>query len=145
MNKKSVMCEFIREINNRKLMTLFIKNIFGYEDFFDYNYLFRMIDNDKEIIIDIYDNVSDNRFNRYIFSFDSLGYDIKVVHDGNVFVSYISVLDTIDCDNNLLKLAYLFKISDSLIIRYADSFLDDVFVDILSEIIKKLYDDVNLN
>ena len=28
-----------------------------------------MIDNDKEIIIDIYDNVSDNRFNRYIFSF----------------------------------------------------------------------------
>ena len=141
MNKKSVMCEFISEINNRNLMTLFIKNIFNYEDFYDYNYIFRMIDTDNEIIVDIYDNVSDNRFNRYIFSFISLGYDIKVVEEGNVFVSYISVLDVMDDDNNLIKLAYLFKIGIDLMTQYANSFLDDVFIEILNKIIKKLYDD----
>jgi len=122
-------------------MTLFIKNIFNYEDFYDYNYIFRMIDTDNEIIVDIYDNVSDNRFNRYIFSFISLGYDIKVVEEGNVFVSYISVLDVMDDDNNLIKLAYLFKIGIDLMTQYANSFLDDVFIEILNKIIKKLYDD----
>ena len=141
MNKKSVMCEFISEINNRNLMTLFIKNIFNYEDFYDYNYIFRMIDTDNEIIFDIYDNVSYNRFNRYIFSFISFGYDIKVVEEGNVFVSYISVLDVMDDDNNLIKLAYLFKIDIDLMTQYANSFLDDVFIEILNKIIKKLYDD----
>jgi len=139
MNKKRVMCDFINEVNNRNLMTLFIKNIFGYEDFFDYNYLFRMINTDREIIIDIYDNISDNRFNRYIFSFVKLGYDIKVVEERNVFVSYISVFDVADIDNNLLKLAYLFKIDDNLMIEYANNFLDDVFVEILNEIVKKNY------
>ena len=137
MNKKRVMCDFINEINNRKLMTLFIKNIFEYEEFYDYNYLFRTISTDCEIILDIYDNISDNRFNRYIFSFKDLGYDIKIIEEGNVFVSYISVNDVIDCDNKLLKLAYLFKIDDSLMLEYADSFLDSLFVFILDEIIKK--------
>ena len=69
MNKKNMMREFINIINNRKLMTDFIKNIFDYDNFNDYNYLFRMIEEDNGIIIDIYDNVSDNRFNRYIFLF----------------------------------------------------------------------------
>ena len=64
MNRKNIMRDFINTINDNRLMTLFIKTIFGYENFFDYNYLFRMIDNDKEIIIDIYDIVSDNRINR---------------------------------------------------------------------------------
>ena len=137
MNKKRVMCDFINEINNRKLMTLFIKNIFKYEEFYDYNYIFRMTSTDYEIIIDIYDNVSNNRFNRYIFSFIDLGYDIKVIEEGNVFVSYISINNVIDCDNNLLKLAYLFKIDDSFMIEYASSFLDNIFVSILDEIIKR--------
>lgn len=136
MNKKRVMCDFINEINNRKLMTLFIKNIFGYEEFYDYNYLFRMISTDNEIIIDIYDNVSDNRFNRYVFSFEKLGYDIKIIEESNVFVNYISINDIIDCNSNLLRLAYLFKIDDSLMIEYASSFLDNLFVSILDEIIK---------
>ena len=137
MNKKRVMCDFINEINNKNLMTLFIKNIFEYEEFYDYNYLFRMISTDREIIIDIYDNVSDNRFNRYIFLFEDLGYDIKVIQEGNVFVSYISINDVIDSDNKLLKLAYLFKIDDNLMLEYASSFLDNIFVSILDEIIKR--------
>ena len=137
MNKKRVMCDFINEINNRKLMTLFIKNIFEYEEFYDYNYLFRMISTDNEIIIDIYDNVSDNRFNRYVFSFKKLGYDIKIIEESNVFVNYISINDIIDCNSNLLRLAYLFKIDDNLMIEYASSFLDNLFVSILDEIIKR--------
>lgn len=137
MRKKNIMRDFIREINERKLMTRFIKNIFGYENFYDYNYLFRMIDNDNEVIIDIYDNVTDNRFNRYVFSFVDSGYDIKVIEERNVFVNYISVVDVTDTDNKLLKLAYLFKIDDVMMLDYANSFLDDVFVEILKEIMKK--------
>ena len=138
MNKKNVMRDFINEINNRKLMTKFIINIFGYNNFNDYNYLFRMIDDDDRIIIDIYDNVSNNRFNRYIFSFVDVGYSIKVIEEGNVYVNYICINDVIDNDNNkLLRLAFLFKMDDSLMIEYARSFLDDIFVDILDKILKK--------
>lgn len=137
MNKKRVMYDFINEINNRKLMTLFIKNIFKYEEFYDYNYIFRMISNDHEIIIDIYDNVSNNRFNRYVFSFIEENYNIKVIEEGNVFVNYISINNIIDSDNNLHKLAYLFKIEDKLMLEYASNFLDNIFIPILEESIKK--------
>lgn len=137
MNKKNIMWEFINVINNRNLMTKFIKNIFGYKNFYDYNYLFRMIDNNDEIIIDIYDNVSDNRFNRYIFSFKDKEYEFRMIEEGNVFVSYISVLNIVCCDNNLLKLAYLFKIDKILMVDYAKNFLDNVFVEILECILKK--------
>lgn len=135
MNKKNIMSGFINQINDRKLMTDFIKNIFDYEHFYDYNYLFRMIDTDDEIIIDIYDNVSDNRFNRYIFSFSKLD-DIKIMEEGNVFVNYINIKKVVDSDHKLIKLAYLFKIEDNMMIDYASSFLDPVFVDILQEILK---------
>lgn len=96
-----------------------------------------MVDNDDEVIIDIYDNVTDNRFNRYVFSFVESGYDITINEEGNVFVNYISVIDAKDSDNKLLKLAYLFKIEDDLMIDYASTFLDKEIVDILNELIKK--------
>ena len=136
MNKKSAMKCFVDKVYSSNLMTKFIINIFGYDNFNDYNYLFRMIDGDNEIIIDIYDNVSDNRFNRYIFSFMNNDFDFKVIEEGNVFVNYVSVLNVLDSDNKLLKLAYLFKIDDELMLDYAWSFLDDIFIDILSDIIK---------
>ena len=37
MNKKNIMWEFINEIYDKKMMTDFIKNIFNYENFYDYN------------------------------------------------------------------------------------------------------------
>lgn len=137
MNKKNMLRDFINEINDNKMMTQFIKNIFGYENFYDYNYLFRMVDNDSELIIDIYDNVSDNRFNRYVFSFVDLGYDLKIMYEGNVFVNYISINEVLDSDNNLLKLAYLFKIDEEYMIDYGYSFLDLEFVEIIRDILKK--------
>lgn len=137
MYKKSIMWDFIKEIYDNKMMTDFIKNIFDYENFYDYNYLFRMIEESDKIIIDIYDNVSDNRFNRYIFSFKKLGFEIKVIEEKNVFVNYISIYDTKDNNNKLLKFAYLFKLDKNEMIEYARLFLDKKFVLILDKIINK--------
>lgn len=137
MNKKNIMRDFINQINDCKLMTLFIKNIFDYECFFDYNYLFRMNDGDNELIIDIYDNVSDNRFNRYIFSFEQVDYVLKVEEIENVFVNYIGVLNIEDCDNKLLKLGYLFNLDKDMMIDYAKSFLSLEIVDKLDNVLKK--------
>ena len=137
MNKKDLLYIFIKTIEDRKLLTNFIKNIFDYENFHDYNYLFRIINNDSQVIIDIYDNVSDNRFNRYIFNFSRSNYDIRVIKEGNVFVTYINVLKTEDSDNKLYKLAYLTRLTQSKMIEYAYTFLNKEFVNILEEIIKK--------
>lgn len=135
MNKKAIMSRFIEKIEDRKLMTLFIKELFDYDNFNDYNYLFRMKDDYKRVIIDIYDNVSSNRFNRYIFSFIKGDYDFKVVEDKNVFVSYINVLNLADSDNKLLKLGYLFRIRKNKMIGYAKTFLTDEIVKCLEEVL----------
>lgn len=135
MNKKAIMSRFIEKIEDRKLMTLFIKELFDYDNFNDYNYLFRMKDDNKRVIIDIYDNVSSNRFNRYIFSFTKGDYDFKVVEDKNVFVSYINVLNLADSDNKLLKLGYLFRIRKNKMIGYAKTFLTDEIVKCLEEVL----------
>ena len=133
MNKKVIMGRFIEKIEDRKLTTLFIKELFDYDNFNDYNYLFRMKDDNKRVIIDIYDNVSSNRFNRYIFSFTKGDYDFKLVEDKNVFVSYINILNLYDSDNKLLKLGYLFRIRKNKMIDYAKTFLTDEIVKCLEE------------
>ena len=137
MTKKNMFKLFINKINDSKLMTKFIINIFDYEGLQDYNYIFRMIDGNNEVIIDIYDNVSDNRFNRYIFSFIDNDYVFKVLEEGNVFVNYISIMNVVDGNNKLEKLAYLFKLDEDEMLDYANTFLNKIFVDILEEIIKK--------
>ena len=137
MSKKDMMVDFIEEIERKKLLTLFIGNLFDYDNFFDYNYLFRMTNEKNRIIIDIYDNVSDNRFNRYIFSFVKGKCDYKVIEDKNVFVNYINILNLSDSNNKLLKLGYLFKIEKTKMIEYANNFLDKEIVDCLINIINK--------
>ena len=139
MNKRVVMGKFINEIVDCGLMTAFIKNIFDYDEFNDYNYLFRMKEIENKIIIDIYDNISDNRFNRYIFSFSRGEFDVKVVEDKNVFVTYINVYNVYENNNNnkLLKLAYLFKLNSSKMIMYSETFLNREFVEILKNVLNK--------
>ena len=56
MNKKDILYTFIKTIEKKQLLTKFIKNIFDYENFNDYNYLFRITENSNQVIIDIYDN-----------------------------------------------------------------------------------------
>ena len=137
MNKKTLMVEFINKLQEKKELTLFIKNLFDYENFNDYNYIFRLGEEQNRVIIDIYDNISLHRFNRYIFSFTAGEYDIIVTEESNVFVSFINVLNVNDSEDKLLKLAYLFKIPDNEMIDYANTFMDSKHITILEEIIDK--------
>ena len=137
MNKKDILYTFIKTIEKKQLLTKFIKNIFDYENFNDYNYLFRITENSNQVIIDIYDNISDNRFNRYIFNFSRSNYYTRVIKEGNVFVTYINVLRIGDSNNKLYKLAYLINLNKNKMYEYASTFLDQEFVDILINIIKK--------
>ena len=136
MNKKEMMLAFFRKIKYRKLMTKFLVNIFDYDGLNDYNYINRIQDNNDNIVIDIFDNISINRFNRYIFSFNLNDLEYQVSEKDSVFVSVISVIKANDCNNKLLKLAYLFKIDNDKMIDYANSFLDMEFVKIIKGIIK---------
>ena len=136
MSKKSIFKEFINIINNTDLMTKFIKNIFDYTDLYEYNYIFRMMDKDELIIIDIFDNVSVTRFNRYIFDFENDDSNKEYIEDG-IFIKYINVMNTKDSYDKLLKLAYLFKIDEKTMIDYASSFLDKEFVKIIEDIKNK--------
>ena len=135
MNKMDIMIRFIEMIDESNLMTDFIKNIYGYKNINDYNYMFRVISNDNEIVIDIYDNFSVNRFNRYVFKFDNCDYVVLNKKQDYLFIKYISVLNVDDNNNNLYKLAYLFSLDNDKMLDYASSFLDIKFVDILKRII----------
>ena len=136
LSKKELLELFIKTVQERGLLTDFIKLIFGYDNLYDYNYIFRLSTSNDEIIIDIYDNISDNRFNRYIFNYNNGKYNTKVISDGNVFKHYIDVLNLTDGDNKLYKLGYMSLLTNDELISYAKSFLTDEFIDILMEIIK---------
>ena len=133
MNKKNMLYAFIKRIERHKLLTLFIKNIFDYDILYDYNYIFRIIMGDEMVIIDIYDNVSRHRFNRYIFDFDNKIKDIGCMNRNNVFLTYININHVIDSDNKLYKLAYLFSLDSDKMVDYATTFLDNKLVEILKK------------
>ena len=137
MNKKDMMFAFIKRIENEHKLTLFIKNIFDYKNFNDYNYIFRVINEDNFVIMDIYDNVTENRFNRYIFDFNIDKYDVKCKCINNVFVTMINIFNMDDSDNKLYKLAFLFSDKNNDLIKYANTFLEKTFIDILDDIINK--------
>ena len=128
---------FIKRIERSKLLTLFIQNIFDYDNLYDYNYIFRINKEGDNLVIDIYDNVSVNRFNRYIFNYGNNVINNDNSCDNNVFITYINVNNMKDSNNKLYKLAYLFKLEDDNIITYANTFLDQKIVTILKTIIKK--------
>lgn len=138
MNQKVLMKDFITLIEKSNLMTLFISNMFDYQNLQSYNYLFRMKEERNSLILDIYDNISNHRFNRYIFSWQAGEYDIKVTEDNNVFVTYIHIKNvTNDNNNKLLKFAHLFNIEEDEMIEYANTFLDPSLVKILKQITEK--------
>ena len=132
MNKLETMYTFINQLEKKNKLTLLIINLFDYKDFHDYNYIPRLIKTETEVILDIYDNVSINRFNRYIFNFSPSPYTIKKKEENNVFITSIWIENVTNNHNKLLKFAYLFKTLDS---EYAKTFLDLELVNILSSII----------
>ena len=118
------------------MLTEFIKDIFGYDYLGDYNYMFRMIDGDKQVIIDIYDNVSENRFNRYIYDFMDDSYSVLLSNEDDVYIKKVSVVNADKNGDNVVKLGYLFKLDNNLMIDYAYEFLDMKYVEILKCIIE---------
>lgn len=127
---------YLKKLERSKLLTRFIALLFDYKDFHDYNYLYRMVEENKRIIIDIYDNISSNRFNRYIISFkeNDKGYNIQEMD--NVFVTYINVFKIENADSMLLKFCYLFTLELDKMVEYAKGFLDLDMVICLKEMLK---------
>ena len=137
MNKKDLLVRFINTIKRKKILTEFIKFLFDYDFLSDYNYIFRIVDSDNKVIIDIYDNISDNRFNRYIFDYVRGRVNTETIKEGNVFVTYIDVFN-IDNDNKnkMHMLAYLTTLDNDKMLEYAKTFLDNKYINILKDIIK---------
>ncbi len=129
MTKKEKLFKFLKRVSNRKLMTKFLINIFDYDGLEDYNYISRISMKDDSVILDVYDNVTENRFNRYCFNFIKSDKAFDTRERDNVFVTEINILSLTDTDNKLLKFAYLFKMLD---IEYAKAFLDKEIVGILT-------------
>ena len=65
MNRE-VLSEFLYSLEEEKKLTKFLKIIFKYKVLHDYNYISRIVVNDKSVILDVYDNILENRFNRHI-------------------------------------------------------------------------------
>lgn len=136
MTNGKLLYSFISRIKKEKLLTDFLNSVFGYSNLSDYNYIFRISKLNNQVILDIYDNVSINRFNRYVFDFDSNNYSYKREEVNNVFVNYFCIKNICDNENYLFKLAYLFSLPRNEIINYARTFLDIEFLEILNRIIK---------
>ena len=134
MNNKDMMIRFINNIRDMGMLTEFIKYIFNYKYLDDHNYIFRIIDDVNSVIIDIYDNVSNSRFNRYIYDFDGEVF-LNTIED-YILVKKISIKNLIDNDDKILKLGYLFKLDKELMVNYAKQFMNTKFVQILECIIK---------
>lgn len=138
MNRACLLYQFINTIRDKNLLTEFIKYIFEYQELHDYNYIFRIVKEHSEVIIDIYDNVSENRFNRYIFSYKKGEYSNGIIaNNNNVFVTYIDVLGLKNSEVLMYKLGYMTTLGKRKIVEYAHTFLDDKYIEILKEIIKK--------
>ena len=136
MNKEDIFFIFLKEIEKEKLITKFLNEIFEYNDLCEYNYIYRAVEKDNSIVIDVYDNISNNRFNRYVFLFSNGKCDKRVVKEDNVYVTYINVLNIKDGNSKIDKLAYLMNLDKDKMIIYGNTFLDKDFIDILKEIIK---------
>lgn len=136
MNRRRMMGLYLKKLERSKLLTRFIALLFDYKDFHDYNYIYRMVEENKRIIIDIYDNISSNRFNRYIISFkeNDQGYSIQEMD--NVFVTYINVFKIDNTDSMLMKFCYIFTLEVDEMVEYARTFLDLEMVICLEEMLK---------
>ena len=138
MTNLELMYNFILKIYEDELTTEFLKQIFNYKNFSEINYIFRVSLKKKMVVIDIFDNISRNRFNRYFFEFKRAKKQYVVTECDNVFISKIKVFSLSKkqvLNNNLLKLGYLFKLPSSKMIAYAKTFLNEDLVNLLTNIL----------
>lgn len=138
VNRCKIMKEFLELILKKGLLTDFLNDIFEYKNFKDYNYIYRLGSDKESIIIDVYDNVSVNRFNRYIYSFvDNDEYDYMVeVHD-NVYVHYYNIFILGDKLDKRMMFGYLFTLPYEEMIEYARGFMNTKYLECLEIVLKK--------
>lgn len=137
-NKKKIMKEFLELILKKNLLTKFLNDIFEYNSFKDYNYIYRLGSDEESIVIDIYDNVSINRFNRYIYSFMSNNdYDYVVEIHNNVYVHYYNVFRLGGKLDKRMMFGYLFTLSYDKMVEYAREFMDTEYLECLEMVLKK--------
>lgn len=136
MKNKKIMSDFLNSLIKYNKLTEFFKIIFNYKVLNDYNYISRFMNKKDSIIIDIYDNVMHNRFNRYILYYVNKEYSINIKSEGDVIVTSICINANYDINNNLMKFAYLFSKNNKDIIKYAKTFLPNDIVNILIECTK---------
>lgn len=137
-NKKKIMKEFLELILKKNLLTKFLNDIFEYNSFKDYNYIYRLCSDEKSIVIDIYDNISVNRFNRYIYSFMcNNDYDYMVEVHNNVYVHYYNVFRLGGKLDKRMMFGYLFTLSYDKMVEYAREFMDTEYLECLEMVLKK--------
>lgn len=137
-NKKKIMKEFLELILKKNLLTKFLNDIFEYNSFKDYNYIYRLGSDEESIVIDIYDNVSINRFNRYIYSFMcNNDYDYVVEVHNNVYVHYYNVFRLGGKLDKRMMFGYLFTLSYDKMVEYAREFMDTEYLECLEIVLKK--------
>lgn len=136
-DKIIVMKEFLEVIYEKKLLTDFLNDIFEYKNFCDYNYIYRLGSDNESIIIDVYDNVSTNRFNRYIYCFSNNSKDNYVVREiDNVYVHYYDVFRIEKIGDKKKMFGHLFTISCNDMLEYARIFMDNKYVECLKIVLK---------
>ena len=135
MDNRELLLKYIKSLKRKKILTKFIAYIFNYDNFNDYNYIFRIFKKNNQIIMDIYDNISINRFNRYIFEYNNNTKSNIIIKD-NVYVTYINIKNLENSDNKLYKLAYIFKLNKKEMLEYAKTFLKEEYIEVLKTIIK---------
>jgi hypothetical protein len=134
---KEIMAAYLRSLNNKNKLIKLLKIFFGYKDIKKDNYLVRLYEDDDRVVMDIYDNINDNRFNRYIFDFkNTLGIIVREYRT-NVYITEIYIRTINKTNKLILKFAYIFKLKDEEMNGYAKNILPKELLTPLLDIIKK--------
>ena len=134
---KEIMAAYLRSLNNKNKLIKLLKIFFGYKDIKKDNYLVRLYEDDDRVVMDIYDNINNNRFNRYIFDFkNNLGTIVREYRT-NVYITEIYVRTINKINKLILKFAYIFKLKDEEMSEYAKKILPKELLTPLLDIIKK--------
>lgn len=133
---KQVMFNYINEIDKKNLVTKMLVETFDYVELEDHNYIFRVSSDETSVIMDVYDNVTVNRFNRFYFSFNVNSIDHYQKEANNVFETWINVFKCNE-SKNIFKFAHLFTLDTNDMIKYAESFLSNEFISLLEEVLNK--------
>ena len=136
MNNQKIIIKYLNTLKRNKQLTSFISYIFDYKNLNESNYIFRMKKENNNIIIDIYDNISKNKLNKYIFNYENSTQAIKKSRVNDIYVTNIYMKNLKNSRTKIYKLAYLFTLNKKDMENYAKTFLKQEFIELLLKAIK---------